>query len=646
MHLKRSNYHIAYSHLKKLASSTTPTIFVNQPDVDALCAAKILTAMFISDLIEFKMIPIQGFTDLSRECANVESQCLIFINCGGLVDLSQVISAADVTVFVIDSHRPLNLDNLFCGVDRNGDVVAYVGAQIVVFDDGDCEELDEERAAYFALLDDDDDDDLSGAEEEEDEVSSASDNEDATDGTRRNARKLRIDDDDDDNSDVERELETVDKVGSSDEEDEDKENVSSGSRKRSRSLSKSPVKVATRTSKSGRMLASEKKMCENLLKEYNRSTYYATPASALVYSLSSQLSKESNDFLWNAIIGLSSQFITGRQDMEQYLFHVELFKDETRRFNPNVSTEPLDGGAITATSADDYSIHFNSSELRLMLYRHWSLYDAMYHSSYVAAKLGIWRERGRQKLRNLLAKMGFSIVQSQQNYYDCDLDLRKVMESRLEDAGVMFGLDALNFESFVRCFGFKTVIGACDAVYALDSLLEISPAIAHLFHFDDNAEPNGFYMAFDALDRIESLRKGIEMAQVLQRAIVKTGTQLIEERMVKTLKTFRLVVLKESADMQLFCHSLTLLKLALFMTEAMKQTGKSDNPFVIAALDKEHELYLVVGLCSGRSSFSQAFRKCADVTQAKIRQDRFDCSVIEIGKTDLAKFMEHLQIFL
>lgn len=41
-----------------------------------------------------------------------------------------------------------------------------------------------------------------------------------------------------------------------------------------------------------------------------------------------------------------------------------------------------------------------------MLFRHWTLYDAMYHSSYVASKLGIWKEKGRQRLTGLLAKMG------------------------------------------------------------------------------------------------------------------------------------------------------------------------------------------------------------------------------------------------
>jgi len=54
---------------------------------------------------------------------------------------------------------------------------------------------------------------------------------------------------------------------------------------------------------------------------------------------------------------------------------------------------------------DDLSVRA-TEELRFLLFRHWNLYDAMYHSSYVAGKLGIWRERGKKKLTGLLAKMG------------------------------------------------------------------------------------------------------------------------------------------------------------------------------------------------------------------------------------------------
>ena len=42
---------------------------------------------------------------------------------------------------------------------------------------------------------------------------------------------------------------------------------------------------------------------------------------------------------------------------------------------------------------EDGKITFEE-EYRFMLYRHWSLYESMFHSNYVAARLGIWRTSG------------------------------------------------------------------------------------------------------------------------------------------------------------------------------------------------------------------------------------------------------------
>ena len=54
-------------------------------------------------------------------------------------------------------------------------------------------------------------------------------------------------------------------------------------------------------------------------------------------------------------------------------------------------------------------------DFRFALLRHWSLYDAMLHSSHVAVRLQTWADKGRRKLEELLAKMGFRIK-------DCKLD--------------------------------------------------------------------------------------------------------------------------------------------------------------------------------------------------------------------------------
>jgi cell division control protein 45 len=88
----------------------------------------------------------------------------------------------------------------------------------------------------------------------------------------------------------------------------------------------------------------------------------------------------------------------------------------------------------------------------------------------------------------------------------------------------------------------------------------------------------------------------LDLSQRLQRVVVRIGTSIIEDRLVKTLKNFRLVVMKETPETAIFLHPLTLTKLASFLMDAMKETGRAYLPFVIAALNTKTERYLVVGL--------------------------------------------------
>ena len=104
-----------------------------------------------------------------------------------------------------------------------------------------------------------------------------------------------------------------------------------------------------------------------------------------------------------AILGLTYQYHTSRISREQYEIYHSIYYDEVFRLNP---PPPNDGtGSMISLNPDDTSVR-TTDELRFMLFRHWTLYDAMYHSSYVASKLGIWKERGRKRLTGLLAKMG------------------------------------------------------------------------------------------------------------------------------------------------------------------------------------------------------------------------------------------------
>jgi cell division control protein 45 len=135
-----------------------------------------------------------------------------------------------------------------------------------------------------------------------------------------------------------------------------------------------------------------------LEKYYTSGTFRGQAASGIVYMLATVLERVDNDLLWLTILGLTYQYLTSQIPREEYDRHHQSYADEVARLNPPTA-------AITTPHPDDTSIR-PSEELRFALFRHWNLYDSMYHSPYVASKLGIWKEKGRKRLHGLLAKMG------------------------------------------------------------------------------------------------------------------------------------------------------------------------------------------------------------------------------------------------
>ncbi len=55
-------------------------------------------------------------------------------------------------------------------------------------------------------------------------------------------------------------------------------------------------------------------------------------------------------------------------------------------------------------------------DYRFPLMRHWSLFEAMLHSPYVAVRLQTWHDKGRRLLQDMLVKMGFPAPQFRQKW--------------------------------------------------------------------------------------------------------------------------------------------------------------------------------------------------------------------------------------
>ncbi|XP_047236455.1 cell division control protein 45 homolog [Girardinichthys multiradiatus] len=85
-------------------------------DIDALCACKILQALFHCDQIQYTLVPVTGWQDLSTAFLEHKEQFRYFvlINCGANVDLLEMLQPDDDSIFFIcDTHRPVDVVNVY-----------------------------------------------------------------------------------------------------------------------------------------------------------------------------------------------------------------------------------------------------------------------------------------------------------------------------------------------------------------------------------------------------------------------------------------------------------------------------------------------------------------------------------------------------
>ncbi|KAI6109948.1 CDC45 family [Pisolithus sp. B1] len=660
----RPSYGEAYSnvlarHRRSPLTSASSVILLVAPDVDALCAARMLAELLSQDDVMHRIIPVSGIAELEAmkdELATYnELHTLILINMGAILDLPSLTwfgeFSTGLTVHVIDSNRPQNLGSLFGGGD--------IGDRIVVWDDGEAEDMEEERRAWEAL---------EYEPEPDSDEESVSSSEDET--------PFHSQDD-----------------------------VSESSRKRKLPIDNGHTRA--KRQKPNRMSRDERLHYQSVVdKHYARGSWYSQSASATIYILATILERADRDLLWLAILGLTYQYTSSRISRDAYEKFHSIYYDEVARLNPLPPGTKSTADAITALSPDDLSIRA-TEEFRFTLFRHWTLYDAMFHSSYVAGKLGIWKERGRKRLTGLLAKMGFSIPQTQQPYTHMDLDLKHQLRVKLDAIAPEYGLIELTYPSFIRCFGYRAPpLSAADAVEAISALLDVAGGIRIEVEVEgarhggewfgggrvwktgrpdvaDSAKGTpsendanqdedrsvaeertevpwwmkNFWAAYDALTDILSLRDALSLSMSLHRAIIRQGTTIIDKQDIRTMRSHRVVVLSQGPDLALFAHPGVLSRLAYWLIDALRDKlpgtkfthGKKSLPFVLACLNESTSTYIVVGVMGAlefgdvrKNEFGLAFINAKDRCNARSSHNSFNTSVLEIDREDLRMFLEAL----
>lgn len=99
-------------------------------DIDAICASKILQTLFRYDHMVYSIVPIMGIAGLRRAYTENKDDIkyVLLINCGGCLDIVELLDPeSDVTFFVCDSHRPMDV----CNIYNDGQVILLV--DILIF---------------------------------------------------------------------------------------------------------------------------------------------------------------------------------------------------------------------------------------------------------------------------------------------------------------------------------------------------------------------------------------------------------------------------------------------------------------------------------------------------------------------------------
>lgn len=85
-------------------------------DIDAICASKILQALFRYDHMVYSIVPIMGVAGLQRTFSENKDDVknVVLINCGVCLDIVELLQPdEDVTFFICDSHRPMDVCNVY-----------------------------------------------------------------------------------------------------------------------------------------------------------------------------------------------------------------------------------------------------------------------------------------------------------------------------------------------------------------------------------------------------------------------------------------------------------------------------------------------------------------------------------------------------
>ncbi|KAK7462004.1 hypothetical protein BaRGS_00038586 [Batillaria attramentaria] len=380
-----------------------------------------------------------------------------------------------------------------------------------------------------------------------------------------------------------------------------------------------------------------------VLFDYSKFTSYGTSASLIMFELAWKMSKDTNDLVWLAIIGVTDQYVHFKTPRDKYMEDVMALQSHVSRHNHRGEDDE------NILSVNCLRIVFDE-ELQLSLYRHWSLFESLCHSITTACRFRVWTLKGQKRLHEFLAEMGMPLTQCKQQFAAMDSNLRTSVKGMMQEHMTKYGLTMQDIvlPSFSAQYGYKTKLCAADVVLACAAVLE---------GVDRNkSSTDNFLDAQDILHRsnTEALEKAVGLAKRQLTALVTQVQTFLDMHQIISAGPFLYVFVQEgNADMKFFCQPQCLIRLARFTLEAhcscrSKQRAPS-LPLVLGApMAGDQGNMLVIGIPpldtddERKNFFGKAFEQAASTTSSRVRQDSFDSFIMEMKTEDRSKFFDAL----
>jgi cell division control protein 45 len=260
-----------------------------------------------------------------------------------------------------------------------------------------------------------------------------------------------------------------------------------------------------------------------------------------------------------------------------------------------------------------------------------------------------------------------------------------------------FGLDELEFTSFVRVTGFSSLTSASDVCYAASALLECPIVSSSSLTKQDNSgdwDLECFHAAYDSLggggannnsssitstNHVKTnIDTGLQWAMKLQRLILATAISLVSRNAITRLRHFRYAYVTASsgsgavnhhqqrptststttnASYHVLAKPLALTRLAHYLMDMHRANGKwlgKPLPFILLAEQPATQTYLVLGQDMSEkqghlspNKFGQYFELVSQsMKEAVARLELFDSHVVEVEAAHAERFLEQLHYFM